>query len=512
MQDPAQSPVLIVGAGPTGLVLALWLSHFKVPVRIIDKDSGPGQTSRAMGVQAHTLESYQTLGFADEVIAEGIIARHIHFRRDGKEVAGIDLSRMGKDLSPYPYMLCYPQDDHEKLLLRHLQKAGVDIERNTELVSLRQDQNAVYATLKKNNATEEFKTLYLCGCDGASSTTRMQLQLPFAGGTYSQIFYVADVMASGDAANGDLQLCIGQTDFCMVLPVRRTGSYRMIGIVPGKGDSTTKYQFSDVEDSIKKNTRLTWSAVNWFSTYHCHHRVAQHFQRERIFLLGDAAHIHSPAGGQGMNTGIGDAINLAWKLAAVLQGSAPPELLTSYEIERMAFANRLVATTDKAFQLMTNQGWLGNIWRNFFVPHCLPLLFKFSSLKRFLFKTISQVKINYRQSPVSKGRTGEIHGGDRLPWVTYGDSDNFKSLQLTAWQVHVYGEASADFKAALKTLGLPLQEFVWNEQAQKAGLEKNAFYLLRPDSYIAYAEAKQDGKLIEEYLQEHKLVQKTKEP
>ena len=195
--------------------------------------------------------------------------------------------------------------------------------------------------------------------------------------------------------------------------------------------------------------RIDVERVNWFSTYHVHHRVADHFRKGRAFLLGDAAHIHSPVGGQGMNTGIGDAMNLAWKLAAVLHGRADASLLDSYEPERIAFARRLVATTDRAFTGVTSPGAIARRVRLHIVPLLLPLLFGFTAVRRLMFRTVSQTAVNYRASRLSEGRAGAVHGGDRLPWVKPTDDgakDNFAPLTSLDWQVHVYGDASPEIR------------------------------------------------------------------
>ena len=163
--------------------------------------------------------------------------------------------------------------------------------------------------------------------------------------------------------------------------------------------------------------RIDIGRVNWFSTYRVHHRVADRFRMRRAFLVGDAAHIHSPVGGQGMNTGIGDAVNLAWKLAAVLHGRADASLLDSYEPERSAFARRLVATTDQAFTGVTSDGPIAQLVRLRIVPILFPLITKFSSIRRSMFRIVSQTAVNYRGSPLSEGQAGAVHGGDRLPWV-----------------------------------------------------------------------------------------------
>ncbi len=166
--------------------------------------------------------------------------------------------------------------------------------------------------------------------------------------------------------------------------------------------------------------------MNWFSTYHVHHRVSDHFRKGRAFLLGDAAHIHSPVGGQGMNTGIGDAINLAWKLAAVLAGRAPDSLLDSYEAERIEFARKLVATTDRAFTLVSAEGRIADIVRTRIAPLVLSKLVGFEFAREFLFRTVSQITLNYRGGPLSQGKAGDVHGGDRLPWAQAEGADNFE--------------------------------------------------------------------------------------
>ena len=479
-----ETSVLIVGAGPSGLVLALWLSHFDIPVRIIDKNTGPGTESRAIGIQARTLEFYQQMGFAQEIVNKGIKADALTIRKNGGETFSISLKEMGKGLSPFPFLLFFPQDEHEKILIEHLQQAGIIVERNTELLSFTQTQDGVKALLKTEKGTEPIEVAYLCGCDGARSTTRDLLHIQFPGGTYSQIFYVADVMPESETIDPNLQVCVSQEDFCLVLPVRSSGSLRLIGIVPHDKETKEKITFDDVIPSIVHNTLLKIKTLNWFSTYHVHHRVAEHFQKDRVFLIGDAAHIHSPAGAQGMNTGIGDAINLAWKIAEVIKNQAPSSLLDSYEIERMRFANRLVSTTDKLFQLMTNEGLLGKCWRDLFVPYVLPVLFRLALVRRYFFKIILQIQLNYRQSPLSKGHTKKISAGDRLPWVR--SENNFAPLQSLNWQAHIYGEASLEFKNKLKELNIPLHVFPWNNQTAEASLEKNWVYLIRPDGYISY--------------------------
>ena len=479
--------VLIVGAGPTGLVLALSLARLGVSIRVVDKSGGPGETSRAVAVHARTLELYRQLDLADDVVAAGIKAERLTVRREGRRVAHVDLADIGAGLSPFPFVLVYPQDLHERALIAHLARENVHVERATELTGFEQDGEGVRATLQSAQGTETVRAAYLCGCDGAGSVTRHVLGIDFPGGTYQQLFYVTDAVASGEAAAGGVQVCVSSRDFCLVMPVRSAGSVRLIGIVPPEAEPRNDIQFADVAGAISATTGLVIETVNWFSTYRVHHRVADRFHRGRAFLLGDAGHIHSPAGGQGMNTGIGDAANLAWKLAAVVQGRAAAALLDTYEPERIAFARTLVATTDRLFRLVASRSLLGSVWRSRVLPLLVPAALRLPGVPRQLFRAASQIRIRYRDSALSSGVAGTVHGGDRLPWVAYADGDNFAPLHALDWQVHVYGSAAAATRAAIGRRGLAVHEFPWSEAARLAGLARDALYLVRPDGYVAVA-------------------------
>jgi hypothetical protein len=261
--------------------------------------------------------------------------------------------------------------------------------------------------------------------------------------------------------------------------------------------------FEDVSNRAIEHLKVQVGKVNWFSTYHVHHRVTDHFRKGRAFLLGDAAHIHSPAGGQGMNTGIGDAINLAWKLAAVVAGSASDSLLDSYEAERIGFARRLVATTDRVFSFATAEGRIAEIMRTRVAPVLIPRIAAFDSVREFMFRTVSQIMLNYRNGPLSRGAAGRVHGGERLPWVRVDGADNFVSLTAMDWQVHVYGSASAELTAWCGTHGIPLHVFGWRSEYEAAGFARDALYLLRPDSYVALVDAAGAPGAIERYFADH---------
>ncbi len=480
--------VLIVGAGPTGLVLALWLTRQSVRVRIIDRTEGPGTTSRAMAVQARTLELYRQLDIADAVVAAGYQNRAMNIWIGGEKKARVAFGDVGADLTPYSFMLTYPQDLHERLLVDKLQELGVTVDRQTELVDFEDKGDSIVARLNSSKGAEECEARFIVGCDGASSTVRHRIGATFPGGTYSKTFYVADVEIAGGAANGEANMALEFTDFMVILAYNKDGAARLIGTVDeSRVRMSEKLTFDDVGYSAIENLKLKIEKVNWFSTYRVHHRVTDFYRKGRAFLAGDAAHVHSPVGGQGMNTGIGDAINLAWKLAAVLNGTAPDRLLDSYQAERRAFAESLVATTDRVFTAVTAPGDFSQFVRFHVAPIIAPIGSHIGPVREFLFRIVSQTMIQYRESPISKGKAGSVHGGDRLPWVRVDGSDNYAMLNTIGWQAHVYGTASPELTAFCSSRNLPLHLFPFTRQHEKAGLERNACYLLRPDTYVGLA-------------------------
>jgi 2-polyprenyl-6-methoxyphenol hydroxylase-like FAD-dependent oxidoreductase len=483
--------VLIAGAGPTGLVLALWLTRMGVKVRLIDKSAEPGTTSRALAVQARTLEFYQQMGLAQAVVDRGHKVAALNLWVGGGKAATVPLKEMGQGLSPFAFPMIFPQDEHERLLIENLSAAGIEVERCTELLGFEDDGREVRATLRRSDGSLELCSVsYLAGCDGAHSRTREVLGVDFPGGTYDHLFYVADVQAAGAPMDGNLHVALDVADFLAVFPLKGEGRARLIGSVrDDAAKDSGQLKFEDVQERAIRNLKIEVQRVNWFSTYRVHHRVANAFAKGRAFLLGDAAHVHSPVGGQGMNTGIGDAVNLAWKLASVLKENSGTALLGSYEPERIAFARRLVATTDRVFAGVISLGALARFVRTEAVPGIAPGLFSLSFVRRFAFRTVSQIAVNYRRSALSCGVAGRVKGGDRLPWVeTAGAQGNFAPLATLKWQVHVYGSPNEKIAEFCARHALQRQSFPWQAACHDAGIMQNALYLVRPDGYVALAD------------------------
>src|SRR6266542_3842066 len=245
----AHSEVLIVGAGPTGLVLALWLARLGVRVRVIDKTAEAGTTSRALAVQARTLELYSQIGLADAVIAHGWKTLAVNLWVAGRKTAHAVLGEMGAGLSPYPYALIYPQDEHERLLIDRLAEGGVQVERRT----------------RPDGASETCKTAYIAGCYGAHSTVRETLAIGFPGGVYAHLFYVADVEARGETINGELHVALDRTDFLAVFPLRDEGRTRLIGTVREEAEHEHEnLSWNDVSKRVIEWIRIDVERVNWF--------------------------------------------------------------------------------------------------------------------------------------------------------------------------------------------------------------------------------------------------------
>jgi len=457
------TPVLIAGAGPTGLVLALWLAKTGIAVRIIDKAIEKETTSRALVIHARTLEFYRQLQIVDDIIKAGFRFPALNLWVNHIQRAQIKISDIGKGSTPYPYIIILPQDQHEEILIEKLKALGVNVERNTELINFEQNDKSVTAQIKLPSGEIETLTAeFLAGCDGAHSIVRKKLNVSFSGSTYPHLFYVADVAGRGPALNGELHVSLDKSEFMAFFPLKEKGHARLIGVI--REDQKKDPTWEDVNPRLLHEMDVTIEKLKWFSTYRVHHRVASHFQNGRVFILGDASHIHSPLGGQGMNTGIGDAVNLAWKLGDVLKKKSGQELLATYETERISFAKQLVQTTDRAFRFISNDGKLARFVRTKLVPAILPRLFKFSHTGRFIFRRISQTGISYRGHQ------------DRLPWIE--SVDNYKPLQSLDWQIHVYGDQLVQTK-------YKVHYFSWNEEMKKKGLEKNRAYLIRPDGHIS---------------------------
>ncbi len=416
--------VLIVGAGPTGLMLANQLARRGVRPLIIDRHSGPAQETRAIGVQARTLEIYSKLGIAERALALGVRASAANMWANGRPTARIPLGDIGKTLSPFPFILMLGQDDNERLMAEKLAGFGVTVHWNTELTTFTQHEDRVEATLRRpDGSLQTLRADWLAGCDGARSPVRELSGIAFPGAPYEHVFFVADTEATGSMRQGELNVYLWRDGFHLFFPMRGAQRWRVIGILPRTLRGREGLTFDVLVPSIRREagSDLQFKSCSWFSTYRIHHRAAERFRDRRCFLLGDAAHVHSPMGAQGMNTGLQDAYNLAWKLALAIKGGAHTALLDTYDAERRPVAERLLRTTDRAFQLVVGEGWFASLFRTRILARVAARAMTLERVRRLAFRTISQIGIRYRNSALSKTLPrlpqGAPVAGERFPWL-----------------------------------------------------------------------------------------------
>lgn len=344
--------VLIVGAGPSGLMMAAQLLRYGVQPVIIDSKQGPTTHSKALAVQARSLEIYRQMGVIDVIIKGGKQAAGVVFNQEGKEVAELSLSNVGDTQTAFPFVHLYQQSKNERLLLDFLTLNCCPVYWNTSLLAIEQQAGKVLVQLQAGEETQHITCDWLIGADGAHSLVRKQLQIPFNGDTYQHQFYLADVKIN-NAFGDKVALFLAKKGFAAFFPMPEEQCYRIVGQLPEGFDQQEDLQIEEIVPFLNAITGQTIGVehTNWFTTYRLHHRMADNFRQNRCFLIGDAAHIHSPVGGQGMNTGLQDAYNLAWKLAGVVNKQLQEKVLDSYAAERMPVAKDLLNTTDRVFKL-----------------------------------------------------------------------------------------------------------------------------------------------------------------
>ncbi len=509
--------VLIVGAGPTGLMLANQLARRGVRTMIIDRHPAPARESRALGVQARTLEIYSRLGIVDRALALGRRATGANLWSNGRRAARVPLGDIGRDVSPYPYLLILGQDDNERILGENLAQWDLKVQWNTELVGLAQDDNTATATLKHADGTlHQVTAAWVAGCDGARSAVRSLTGIAFDGAPYEHVFFVADIEATGNMVPDELNIYLWREGFHLLFPMRGTNHWRLVGILPPELRDRDDLVFDEVIPSIHQQagTGLVFKSCDWFSTYRIHHRRAARFRDRRCFLLGDAAHIHSPVGAQGMNTGLQDAYNLAWKLALVVAGRAAPALLDSYEEERIPVARRLLDTTDRAFSLIVSASPLAALLRSTVLARVGAFAMRFERVRMFAFLTISQTGIEYRASSLSRTLPGlpaaAPQAGDRFPWVRLKLEQDAEATSLfdeiddTRFTLLLFGQQQPttvipELDDMLDTIVIPADLANVRELA-RVQVSRPSFYLLRPDGHIALAGTIFDAATVADYL------------
>jgi 2-polyprenyl-6-methoxyphenol hydroxylase-like FAD-dependent oxidoreductase len=535
-------PVLVIGAGPTGLALAAELTRHGIACRIVDKATGPTPLPKATSVQARTMEVLEDMGVVDEVLAAGHQSHGVNIYSHTQRLMHFSYDDLE---SSYPFMLNIPQSGMERILGGRIARLGLAVEWQTELVGFTQDADGVTATLRDADGREEtVRAGWLVGCDGAHSTVRHTLNIPFEGHTYQQWFGLADARIHWALRHDELHGFVHPQGLLFIIPMPGEDQYRLIVEAEKRADDA-ELTLADFQAAVDErgpgNARL--SDPGWIAPFTVNARRAATHRQGRVFIAGDASHIHSPAGGQGMNTGIQDAYNLAWKLALVIRERANPALLDSYDAERTPVAEAVLRMTERLTTLLTMRNPVGQRVRN----HLMPVLTGFGNVQHQMANQDAEFDISYRSSPAvaehHHGRFGQARfvggprAGDRAPNAgPLGRADG-SSVQLHDLLRGIHHtlllfsgpEPAPSTLAHLTTLaqgmrdthGEALQVYcivngatVPTELAGQSGVlldaegavhhryqaDLSCLYLIRPDDYIGFRSRPADGAALETYL------------
>ena len=545
-QISSKTDALVIGAGPTGLVMASELVRRGVHCRIIDKLAGPTQFSKALAVHSRTLELFDLKGIIDEALEYGLRVSNISMYADGERIVHIATDELQ---GPYPFVLDVAQSETERILGQHLTQLGVEVERQVELVDFKQDEEKVTARLRHSDGREEVvQAAWLIGCDGAHSVVRHTLNMPFAGSAYPEDFALADVQVQWSFPPNEMLLFLHKEGLFAAFPLPG-GRYRLIVETSqqASGEQQPEPTLADFQRYITQRASETASVSDpaWMGAFRIHARKVEHYREGRVFLAGDAAHIHSPAGGQGMNTGIQDAYNLAWKIALVQAGHAAPSLLDSYGIERHPVAEAVLQSSD----LMLRVGMIHNPLAQYLRNRIAHVLTQLEIFSQGFLGQISELAISYRKSPLVSeysatvaGRMHLDHGpraGDRAPEVRpllrfdgvgtrlfeiLRETNQCHTLLLLAgntptsevWermtdiaeliakrysevvQVRFVVPDMSDVPVAKEIQERVLVDVKWVMRQSYGG---DSLYLIRPDGYIGYCSHPIEAKHLLEYLQ-----------
>jgi 2-polyprenyl-6-methoxyphenol hydroxylase-like FAD-dependent oxidoreductase len=512
--------VLVVGAGPTGLMLANQLARHGVRPLIIDRHAGPSLQTRALGVQARTLEIYAQLSIVGQALELGKRGTGANIWAQGRRMAHVPLGDAGRDVTPYPFILVLGQDDNERIMGDKLRELGVSVQWNTELIGLAQEPDKVTATVKRaDGTTGEIVAAWVGGCDGARSAVRELNGITFPGAPYEHVFFVADNEVTGSMVPDQVNVYLWREGFHLLFPMRGKDHWRIVGILPPALRDRDDVTFEAVIPSLRQEAGagLSFKACTWFSTYRIHHRSAGRFRDRRCFLLGDAAHIHSPVGAQGMNTGLQDAYNLAWKIALVVKGRADAALLDSYEDERVPIARRLLNTTDRAFRLVVSDSWLAGLFRTKILARIAAFAMSIQRIQKFAFRVVSQTGIHYRWSALSKTLEGlpssGPRGGDRFPWLRLKlqkdglVEDLFQRLDDREFNLIVIGPPSPSEEALglgdLARIHAIPDDPINDAELARAQIPRPSFYLVRPDGHVGLCGGRLEAAAVRRYVAEN---------
>ncbi|WNM37978.1 FAD-dependent monooxygenase [Micromonospora halotolerans] len=507
----SETDVLVVGAGPTGLTMARQLARHGVRVRLVDRALDRVHESRALAVQPRTLEVLAGFGLADKMVAAGNRAVRLIVHA-GRRERPVPLFNLGLPDTAYPYLLFLSQAETERLLGDHLATLGVSVERGVELVGLDRSDRAAVATLRDRDGREErLSARYVVGCDGAHSAVRQFAGIAFEGGAYPQTFVLADLEVDGVEPGGAHAFLAGR-GLLFLFPLGHPASWRMVAMRPSNDATppTAPVHLAELQtlaDAYAGGALRLRDPV-WATNFRLHHRAAAAYRAGPVFLAGDAAHIHSPAGAQGMNTGIQDAVNLGWKLAQALHTDVDPALLDSYHAERAPVGRMVLRFSDRAFTVATSTNPLVRFARTRLAPALLPAVLAPRFVRAAAFRTVAQLAIRYPRSPLStdgpQTPRGGPRAGDRLPDAQLADGDTLHRLTAApgwhlllcgppeGWPAHEVDDLTRRHRGHLTAHRLVGTSGSGPEAGaqvlRRLGVTPgtHAVYLVRPDGHVGY--------------------------
>jgi 2-polyprenyl-6-methoxyphenol hydroxylase-like FAD-dependent oxidoreductase len=520
----ASLQALVIGAGPTGMTAAMELKRMGVDVRLVEHAAQPSTTSRALAVQARTLELFAQRGMLQSMLDKGNPTSRVTVFGDGKQLFQMDFAHNGTD---FPYMLMIPQSDTEQVLRDELAKLGVAIEWEVAYAALAviNPEGPVAVTLRhKDGRVEEVQTEYLIDCEGAHSVTRTTLGLEFAGKTRSENYVLGDVHSDGGPSEKELTIFSSEHGFLGMFPMQG-GRFRLIASHPlSESKDGTEPTLEDIQAIYDQRSHIPgrFHDMVWSSYFRINSRMIHQLSKGRIFLGGDAAHIHSPAGGQGMNTGIQDMVNLGWKLAMVIQGKASPKLLDTYTADRVPVIEGVLEGTEGLTDAIGTQSGVVR----FALEHLAPWLTSTNVVQTNATRRMSQVLFDYRKSPLSKTvhAGGSLHAGDRvpnLPVIRIGDdaetlssaepqrlqgllrTDALTLLLMNAGEDHaLHGELREKLAAwnGIVHLERIIAQDDHAETYEELFGKKPSVVLVRPDGYAAFVGGRDSVPALADYL------------
>jgi len=543
----SEADVLVVGAGPTGLTMACELARHGITPRIIDKAAEPTDKSKAFAIHPRTLELFDNMGIVDTFLKEGNPCDAFDMYNRGEPLANVSFDNLE---SKYPFVLMLAQSDTERILSDHLNSLGIKVEREKGLTDIKQQDENVAATIKSGDGTEEVVTcFYLSGCDGAHSTTRHQLDIDFTGAPYPNYWLLADCNIDWHYPMFHLSIFIHPTGFTAYFPLKPDRGRLIFELEDASIDEDMPPPTLDDVHRLLKEREIDFRSVtdpNWLAYFKLHHRMVDRYSRRRVFLSGDAAHIHSPVGGQGMNTGIQDAYNLAWKMALVLKEQSPPALLDSYNTERHQVGEEVVSLTDAATKMATIHNPVLSAIRN----KLISVMSKIDPVQNKILNTLTQIDYHYKDSPIVDERWFEakeapgymahphdLKAGERVKDYTLSSPDGKDTVDLyklfkgaehelliftgtkpedmelkeLAKIIELVSAAYSGLMEPHLILGtseltakLPGVASTWldksTEMHRDFGAAKASLYLIRPDGYIGFRNQPASASDLEEYL------------